>query len=131
VLKQQPKSIPVLNNLAMILAEIPAQRDEALKLIDRAIAIAGQQPGLLDTKGAILVYQGQPAKAVLLLEAAAREASHDSRHRFHLAAAYHGLGQTAKAKEQLTAAIGQQLEKQVLTTTDRRLLADLKASLIP
>jgi tetratricopeptide (TPR) repeat protein len=131
VLELEPRNIPALNNLAMLLAESPDRRTEALTLIDRAIDIAGQQPGLLDTKGAILVYQGQAQQALILLEAAAREAGQDARHRFHLAAAYRGVGNLTLARQQLQAAIDQNLEKEVLTPTDLRIFTDLKAALIP
>jgi uncharacterized protein HemY len=114
----------------MMLAERPEGRAESIKLIDQAINIAGQQPGLLDTKGAILLYQGQAKQALYLLEAAAREAGKDARHRFHLAAAYQGVGDSVRAREQLQAALDQELEKQVLTPTDRRMLTELKAALI-
>jgi tetratricopeptide (TPR) repeat protein len=130
VLESEPKNVAVLNNLAMMLAENAEGRAESLELIDRAITIAGQQPGLLDTKGAILLYHGEARQAVILLEAAAREAGTDARHRFHLAAAYRGVGDAMRAKEQLQAALAQQLEKQVLTPTDRRMLSELKAALI-
>jgi tetratricopeptide (TPR) repeat protein len=131
LVKVEPRNVAALNNLAMMLAEVPESRAESLQLINKAIEIAGQQPGLLDTKGTILVYQGESQKALYLLEAAAREAGTDARHRFHLAAAYHGVGEAAKAKQQLLSAIDMNLEEQVLTPTDRRLLSDLKAALIP
>jgi len=131
VVQREPKNVSVLNNLAMILAETPQERGEALALINTAIEIAGEQPGLLDTKGAILVYQGQAAQAVPLLEAAAREAGGDSRHRFHLAAAYHDVGEVTKARQQLELALTDKLEEQVLTPTDRRLLVSLKSAVIP
>jgi tetratricopeptide (TPR) repeat protein len=131
VLKVEPRNVLALNNLATMLAEAPEGRPEALKLVERAIEIAGQEPGLLDTKGTILIYQGEAKQAVFLLEAAAREAGRDIRHQFHLAAAYQGIGEVTKAKQQLQAAIEQNLDQQVLTPTDRRLLLDLKASLIP
>jgi Flp pilus assembly protein TadD len=131
LVKLEPRNVAALNNLAVMLAEVPERRTESLQLINKAIEVAGQQPGLLDTKGTILVYQGDFQKALFLLEAAAREAGTDARHHFHLAAAYHGVGETTKAKQQLVLAIDMNLEQQVLTPTDRRILSDLKAALIP
>jgi len=131
VLEVEPKNIAALNNLAMMLAESPAGYVESLKLITQAIDIAGQHPGLLDTKGTILLYQGKAKEALFLLEAAAREAGQDARHRFHLAAAYHGAGDVLRAKQQLELAIDLNLDKQVLTPTDRRMLAELKTALLP
>ena len=53
-LKVRPKDLVVLNNLATILAEDPASRNEALRYIDQALEIGGQQDALLDTKAMIL-----------------------------------------------------------------------------
>src|SRR5262249_41903499 len=124
-----PRSVPALNNLAMILAERPADRAEALRLIDDAINIAGKDPGLLDTKGAILVYAGRSREAVPFLESAIREAEADPRHHFHLALAYRDQGKTEEARSQLRTALDRQLGAQILTPTDQRLLGDLRTAL--
>jgi tetratricopeptide (TPR) repeat protein len=57
VVAASPRSIPALNNLAMLLADIPLERPEALKLIDQAIDFAGEDASLtvrplLSTRGA-------------------------------------------------------------------------------
>jgi tetratricopeptide (TPR) repeat protein len=122
VLKINPRHVPALNNLAVILAELPDHRQEALDIIDRAIEIRGQQPTLLDTKGTILALTGQTAEAVTLLEAAARGAHADPRHRFHLAVVYQDMGAVERARTQLNTALEADLEKQILTPTDRKLL---------
>ena len=81
-----------LSNLATVLAEDPGNRKEALQDIDHAIDIAGPQPGLLDTKGMILVLDGKPGDAVQLLEQAAASPVDDPRYHFHLAVAYDRAG---------------------------------------
>jgi tetratricopeptide (TPR) repeat protein len=124
-----PKFVPALNNLAMMLAESSTDRAEALRLIDQAIEIAGKMPELLDTKGAILLYGGRSGEAAPLLEIAARDSTADPRHFFHLAVAYHDQGKKAEAKTQLQKALDRKLVSQVLTATDQRLLNDLRASL--
>jgi tetratricopeptide (TPR) repeat protein len=129
VLKIAPRHVPALNNLAVILAESPDRRGEALVLIDKAIEIRGQQSTLLDTKGAILVSSSRSKDAVALLEAAARDADRDPRHRFHLAMAYFDLGIADKAREQFNAALSEDLEKQILTPTDRKLIERLRTTL--
>jgi tetratricopeptide (TPR) repeat protein len=128
VIKQNPRFLPALNNLAMMLAESPAAHDEALKFIDQAIEIAGMEAHLLDTKGAILVYSGRSREATPLLESSIRGSQADPRHHFHLAVAYRDQGQTEKAKEQLRIALDRQLVSQVLTTTDLKLLGELRAA---
>lgn len=130
VVRHEPRHVAALNNLALMLAEHPQERVEALAVIEKAIDIIGQQPSLLDTKGAILVYLGRSEEALPLLEAAAREESSDVRHRFHLALAYRDAGNLGKARDQLQSALNDQLDRQFLTNTDRKLLADLRAGLI-
>jgi Tfp pilus assembly protein PilF len=128
VVQLSPRFIPALNNLAMILAERPADQAEALELIDKAIVIAGDDPNLLDTKGSILLYSGRWQEALPLCQAATRDAHADPRHHFHLAVAYFKLGQMRDAKQQLEIALDRQLDKQILTPTDKKLLDELRAA---
>ncbi len=124
-----PRDPVALNNLATLLAETPDGRKEALQLIDRAIEIVGSEAGLLDTKGTILVFDGQSQQAVEVLKIATREPNSDPRFQFHLALAYHNLKAEAQAKAELQSALERDLEKQVLTTTERQLLSDLRTQL--
>jgi tetratricopeptide (TPR) repeat protein len=127
IVKRNDRDPLALNNLATLLAEVEARRDDALKLIDRALLVAGREPGLLDTKGTILLLKGDAAGAVANLEAAAREPDSDPRYRFHLALAYRGLNRGAAAKTELQRAIAQDLDKQILTANERKLLAELRS----
>ncbi len=127
ILAANPQHIAALNNLAMLLAEEPSKRTEAVSLIDRAIEIVGKDPGLLDTKGAILAYSSKPAEALPLLVSSIRGTSADPRHHLHLAIVYRDLGRTDEGKEQLKIALDRQLDKQLLMPTDQRLLAELQA----
>lgn len=129
VVAASPQSVSALNNLAMLLAENPNDRAEALKLIDKAIAIAGEDSSLLDTKGAILLYSGRSADAVPILESATRDAGADPRHHFHLALAYRDLGKLEGAKQQLETALSRDLATMVLTNMDVQLLAELRTAL--
>jgi tetratricopeptide (TPR) repeat protein len=131
ILAANSQHAPALNNQAMLLAERPADRDEAIRLIDRAIEIMGKDPGLLDTKGAILVYSSRPAQAVPLLESAIQGDNADPRHHFHLAVAYRDLGKLDQAKAQLKIALDRQLDRQLLMPTDQRLLAEMRSALSP
>jgi tetratricopeptide (TPR) repeat protein len=119
----------VLNNLATMLAEIEGRRDDALKHIDNALRIAGREPSLLDTKGTILLFKGDVAGAVSNLEAAAREPDADPRYRFHLALAYRDLNRTDEARAELQRAFARDLERQILTMNERKLLSELRAQL--
>lgn len=129
VVATNPRSVPALNNLAMILGDIPAQRSEALRLIDQALEIGGRNPSLLDTKGAILIYSGRSREAIPLLEQAAGDPQSDPRHHFHLALAYRDVGRLEDARRHLKRALDRQLTSQVLTATDLRLLEELRRAL--
>jgi len=129
VIELSPKHVSALNNLAVVVAETPERRDEALALIERAIAVKGHEPTLLDTKGTILVGLGDTEQAIPLLEAASRGPTADPRHRFHLALAYSDQGMNDEAREQFELAIKKDLESQILTPTDRKLIVRLKSLL--
>ena len=129
VIALHPRHGAALNNLACILAETPDRREEAAQLVEQAINLRGQEPTLLDTQGAILVVGGRSSEAVGLLEAAARGTHSDPRHKFHLAIAYQDIGNEEKAREQLETALAQSLDKQILTPSDRKLLARLQSTL--
>jgi len=129
VVRLNPRHVPALNNLAMLLAESQETRAEGLAFVERAIVHRGHLPTLLDTKGTILLWSGKTQEAVTLLEAAARGSTTDPRHSFHLASAYHELGSADNAQEQLAAALERHLEKQILTPTDRKALNKLRTAL--
>ena len=129
VVAASPRSVPALNNLAMLLADAPADRPEALTLIDQAIEVAGNDPRLMDTKGAILLYCGRASEAVPLLELATRDPNSDPQHHFHLALAYRDQGKIEEAKNQLQTALYRQLVSQMLTNTDQQLLGELRQAL--
>jgi tetratricopeptide (TPR) repeat protein len=126
VLALKPAHVGTLNNLATLLAEQPDNRQEALGYIDRAMGIVGPQPGLLDTKGMILVFQKKADEAVPLLEEAAAGPQSDPRYHFHLAVAYDRAGEAAKARTALSAAHKGNLTRRVLTPLDRQMLAELE-----
>lgn len=124
---QQPRNVAVLNNLATMLAEQPEseKRKEALEYVERAINLVGPQPGLLDTKGMVLFFDGKPDLALAALEEAVRDPSPDPRWWLHLAVVRERSGQLDQARAALQKARAGDLEHQLLTKMDRQLLADL------
>ena len=130
VIRIEPNHLLALNNLATLLSEDPDTRKESKEYIDRAIQIAGQQPGLLDTKAMLLVHDGEPDEAVPLLQKAAAVAKPDPRYNFHLAVAYHRIGETEKARDALGKLDGG-LADTILTEGDRKLRTELEQSLRP
>ena len=71
VVKMTPDDPVVLNNLACLLGESVNGCSEGLQHIDRAIALVGDVPDLLDSKGTILMRMGQLEDAASIFEKAA------------------------------------------------------------
>jgi tetratricopeptide (TPR) repeat protein len=132
ILKQQPKNVATLSDLATILAEQSSDenRKEALKSVERAIELAGPQPNLLDTKGMALFYDGQPERAEIALKAAAQSPNPDPRYCFHYAVVCAKLGDLDRARKALRQARDGDLEHQLLTKKDRQLLTELDKQLV-
>ena len=129
VLELQPKNVQALNNLATVLGERPGTSDEALRYVDQAIGIVGQQPGLLDTKAMVLFYGDRAKEAAELLEAAVAAPVTDPRFFFHLAAAYDRLGDKQKAAKEFQRALAGNLDAQLLTEKDKKLRDELRKRL--
>lgn len=131
ILALKPMHVATLNNLATLLGEQPGKGRQALQYIELAIQVVGPQPGLLDTKGMILVFDEKAGEAVPLLEQAAAAPRSDPRYHFHLAVAYDRTGQAEKARAALSAARKGELTRQVLTSLDQQMLADLEKKFNP
>jgi len=129
VLALNPKHVFALNNLATLLSEESAKCGEALKYIDQAIEIAGEQAPLLDTKGMILVYDQKAEQAVYFLKTAAAALNPDPRYYFHLAVAYQRTGAADEARQALKKAQDGNLDDVILTPADRQLLKELEQKL--
>jgi tetratricopeptide (TPR) repeat protein len=131
VVSDQPRDVVALNNLAALLSESAVTRADALKMIDRAIEIAGGAPELFDTKGTILVFDNKSGEAVDFLKAAIAAGNGDPRHRFHLALAYKDLDSLEQARGELQKALASDLDKQILTPTERKLLDEIRGIVAP
>jgi Flp pilus assembly protein TadD len=94
------------------------------------MTVSGRQPALLDTLGTILVRSHQYKPAIVALEEAVAGTATDPRYYFHLAAAYDGVNRSADAQRALQTAIELGLDKAILTSGDRELLASLKHELV-
>lgn len=130
VIQLQPNHTLALNNLATLYAEQPEHLGEAQQYVERAMAVAGRNPALLDTLGTILLRAGKYDEAVVALEESVAGSVSDPRYYFHLAAAYEGAKQPDKAKAALNTAVEMGLDKAILTEGDRKLLASLKQQLL-
>ena len=89
-----------LNNLAWLLALRGTSGPEPLELVDRAIALDGPLPDLLDTRGLVLALRGQPERAVEDLEESIAAAPSPTAY-LHLALALRKAGRPSEAAEAL------------------------------
>lgn len=98
VIQQNANSPVALNNLAMLLAE--KNPDEAIEYADRALALAPDNAAFIDTKGTVLMAQGDYAAAVELL-AKAQANSVDPSIAFRYAKALVETGDSSTARRVL------------------------------
>lgn len=75
LLRRNPNQVVALNNLAWIESfnSDAARKANALKLVNRAIELAGPLPDLLDTRAVVSINLGQPSAAVADLTQALNE----------------------------------------------------------
>jgi tetratricopeptide (TPR) repeat protein len=130
VVQLQPRNTLALNNLATLFAEQPERLEDAQKYVEQAIEVEGRNPALLDTLGTILVRAGKYDQAVAALEESVAASASDPRYYFHLAVAYESAGRATDASSALQTAMDLGLDKALLTTGDREMLASLKHQLL-
>jgi putative PEP-CTERM system TPR-repeat lipoprotein len=99
LLKRQPDSVIVLNNLAWTWQQDKDPR--ALGMAERAAKLAPENPAVLDTLGWILVEQGDVKRALPLLQKALSLAPAAPEIRYHQAAALSKSGDKAGARKEL------------------------------
>lgn len=88
VLAAEPNDIYALNNLALVLAARPDGAAEAERLIQQALAQAGNQAGLRDTLGVVLLAANQHERALEVLHPLGTMPQAPAAFLFHLARAY-------------------------------------------
>jgi tetratricopeptide (TPR) repeat protein len=87
VLKRDGKKLLAYNNLAVLLALREGKHEEALESINKALALAGPQPDLLDTRAIVYAAMDRPEQAIADLEQATQMGK-DAASSFRLASAY-------------------------------------------
>jgi putative PEP-CTERM system TPR-repeat lipoprotein len=98
-LKQQPKHVIALNNLA--LAYQQSRDARAQQVAEQAYSLAPDHAVVMDTLGWILVEQGDFARAVSILQQASTKAPQARDIRFHLAMGLYKAGQKVAARKEL------------------------------
>ncbi len=124
MLKSEPGSLIVVNNLASLLAD---HHDDQASL-DRAAALAksldrSKAPQFKDTLGWIQSRRGEYNTAIPLLESAAAALPDNATVRYHLATTYLKAGDSAKASAELRKAAG------LIGDDDKVLAAKIQAAL--
>ena len=100
-LKIDPDNLMALNNLAWLLAQrVPEKREQALAMVNRAVAVHGPRGELLDTRAVIYIRLGRTKEALADLEEAIKEALTPTRC-FHLALAHHKARENKAAAREL------------------------------
>jgi FimV-like protein len=99
VLKQEPNNVGALNNLAMA---YQAQKDaRAVEYAEKALALAPNNPAVMDTLGYILVERGDIKRGLPYLEKAAAAAPAAINIRYNLAMAQMKAGDKEAARKNL------------------------------
>ena len=127
-IKLSSSNVAAMNNLAYLLA-LDGNPDEALEYANRAIAIAGRSPSLVDTLGVVYYYQQKYDEAIAIFEELSGQPNVDPRTLFHLALSHQSAGNTAMAKSALARSRAAGLTPVMLVPQERPLLADMDASL--
>ena len=112
-LDKAPDDVMALNNLAVLQALQDVKLDESLKLVDRAIEIAGPLGSMLDSRATVYIAMGNPEKALEDIKAAIVDQETPVR-LFHLAQAYSLNGDATNAKMAFKKAQGKGLTKELL-----------------
>jgi putative PEP-CTERM system TPR-repeat lipoprotein len=99
ILKQDPKNVGALNNLAMAYHR---EKDEhAIEYAEKALAAAPDNPAVMDTMGTILVDRGDIKRGLPYLEKAAAAAPNSVDIRYNLARAQAKAGDKDNARKSL------------------------------
>lgn len=105
VLAAEPGHVVALNNLAYTLADKKNRAAEALPLAERAYRLSGQAPAIGDTLGWVHFKLGDTAKALPLLDLAAKGAPANVDILVHAATAHASVGNSVQARRYVDAAI--------------------------
>jgi putative PEP-CTERM system TPR-repeat lipoprotein len=99
LLKRNPNNPAALNNLAWAYQQEKDPR--ALETAEQALKLAGDNPGVLDTLGWLLVEQGNTARGLPMLQKASGMAPDAPEIRYHLAVGLHKSGDKQNARKEL------------------------------
>ena len=128
VIKKNANNVVALNNLAVFLANRKTELDEALKLINKCIELAGPVSALLDSRATVYLAQGNWEAAIEDLEEAISDTPTPARY-FHLAEAQYGFQDITAAMKALQEAHNMGLSEKDLRKAELPRYAELKKAL--
>ena len=108
-LELNPQNPAVMNNLAMLLAEDPQHRDEALTLANQAQEKAPSHPSIADTVGWIYLKKNQYDSAMQIFGNLSRKYPENGTFHYHYGAALLAKGDKSKAKQELQNALAKNM----------------------
>jgi tetratricopeptide (TPR) repeat protein len=126
-LARAPGNAVVLNNLAVLLAEVPDRVEEALVHINRAVALVPNSLELLDSKALVLLGAQRYVEAREILERLCRANQRNARYRLHLAFALDLMNESGQSRTELEAARRDGIDDELLTPPERRLYQKISA----
>lgn len=96
-LREDPRDVLAMNNLAFLLSARDGKHDEALQMLEGAKKLIGPNPDLLDTEAIVRLKRGEVAAARALLEEVIKTSPSASAY-FHLAQVESKAGQKLEAR---------------------------------
>ena len=126
VLAKDQGNLIAMNNLAWVLAH-RGPSPEALELIQRAVAMVGPVPDLLDTRAKVYLSLGRNAEAIQDLEDAINDTPTALRY-FHLAMALENAANPGRARDAFQLAVQYGIDERDLHPVDRPMFERLKKS---
>ena len=109
ILAKEPRNYQAMNNLGLSLARAGQNLDEALKLVNDALAIRGPMAEVLDSRAVVYIARQEPEKALEDLAAAIKDDGTAEQY-FHQAWAYSLAGKKTEASAAFAAAMKKGLD---------------------
>ena len=128
VIAGDPRNFIALNELAWVLSKHPAGYTEGMQLIQQAIALAGPDTVLLDTRGTLAMALNQADRAIADFKSAEAISSRPVL-LFHLAQAYRQVNDRHSSLESLRQAKSRGLDPNRLDSTERLAFQKLERDL--
>jgi len=110
-LDADPNFAVALANTAWVYAQEGKNLDVALGMAQRAKSLMPDVPSITDTLGWVMYKRGNYESAVPLLEDCVQKSKESAKFRYHLGLSLLKVGQQAKAKQQLEAALRMNLDE--------------------